>query len=101
MYVKVEEINDVDGFLTYPIDTSVWTPLDGVDGVYYMEVDYTAADTEYNVLTNKQVTVKTDVEMDDMNALTEATRPQLKFTAYAIQQLGSANAAEAWAKIGN
>ena len=101
VFVKVEEINDVDVFLTYSIDTTVWTALPDVDGVYYKAVGYTAADTEYNVLTDKQVTVKIDVEMGDMTGLTEDTRPQLKFTAYAIQQLGFADAAAAWTEIGN
>jgi hypothetical protein len=50
-------------------------------------------------LKNKVVTVKSDVEMSDMNGLTENTRPQLKFTAYAIQQLGFDDAVTAWAKI--
>lgn len=102
VFIKVEEVNDVDTFLEYSIDTGVWTALTGVDGVYYKKIDgFTANDTEFNVLTGKQVTVKTDVDMDDMAGLTAATRPQLKFTAYAIQQIGSADAAEAWAKFGN
>jgi hypothetical protein len=102
VFIKVEEINDVDNFLEYSIDTRVWTALAGVDGVYYKKIDgFTANDTEFNVLTGKQVTVNTDVDMDDMAGLTAATRPQLKFTAYAIQQIGSADAAEAWAKFGN
>ena len=102
VFIKVEEVNDVDTFLEYSIDTGVWTALTGVDGVYYKKIDgFTANDTEFNVLTGKQVTVNTVVDMDDMAGLTAATRPQLKFTAYAIQQIGSADAAEAWAKFGN
>jgi hypothetical protein len=102
VFIKIEEINDVDTFLEYSIDTDVWTALTGVEGVYYKKIDtLTTTDTELNVLAEKQVTVKTDVDMDDMAGLTAATRPQLKFTAYAIQQIGSADAAEAWAKFGN
>ena len=102
VFIKVEEVNDVDKFLKYSIDTDVWTALTGVDGVYYKKIDtLTTTDTELNVLAEKQVTVNTDVDMDDMAGLTAATRPQLKFTAYAIQQIGSADAAEAWAKFGN
>ena len=100
VFVKVEKVNDVATFLEYDIDTSVWTALNGYEGVYYKEItNYTAEDTELNVLKNKVVTVKSDVEMSDMNGLTENTRPQLKFTAYAIQQLGFDDAVTAWAKI--
>ena len=112
LFVKVDEINAVDTFLTYSIDTSVWTPLvdtdkDGVadDGVYYREItSYTKADTEYNVLTDKQVTVKTSVNMDNMKTLNTDTYPKLKFTAYAIQSANltdtndddKVDAADAW-----
>ncbi len=116
LFVKVEEINDVDTFLTYSVDTTVWTPLvdtngDGVadNGVYYKEITaYTAADTEYNVLTGKQVTVKTGVVMADMEKIDASNYPQLKFTAFAIQSANIADANnngtaadEAWTAMGN
>lgn len=115
LFVKVEEINDVDTFLSYTVDTSVWTPLvdaNGVNvadnGVYYKEItSYTENDTPYNVLTDKQVTVKTDVEMSHMNAL-NGNYPKLTFTAYAIQSAnitdtsGNGTAVdEAWAAMNN
>lgn len=104
LFVKVEELNNVDTFLSYTIDASKWTQLPDVEGVYYTEITtYTANDTLYNVLTDKQVTVNTSVDIDDMNALTEATHPQLKFTAYAIQKQAEGNATftaeTAWAAL--
>ena len=100
VFVKVEEINAVSTFLSYSIDTTVWTALEGEAGVYYMLINtYTEADTDYNVLTNKQVTVNTTVTTDNMNSLTGSNNPQLKFTAYAIQQLGFNDEAAAWAEI--
>ena len=101
LFVKVEENATVDTFLTYAIDDSVWTALDATKypGVYYIKVEDTDALQTFNVLANKQVTVKTDVEMDDMTGLTEATRPQLKFTAYAIQQLGFNAPEAAWLEV--
>ena len=100
VFVKVVKTETVDTFLTYSIDTSVWTPLAGVDGVYYTEITaYTATDTEYNVLTNKQVTVNTTVDMDDMGDLNTANYPKLTFTAYAIQKANITDAAAAWAEL--
>lgn len=100
VFIKIEKVNAVDTFLTYDIDLSVWTALEGVSGVYFKKIDtYTSEDLELNVLDGKKVTVQSDVEMSDMNGLTENTRPQLKFTAYAIQQLGFDDAVTAWAKI--
>lgn len=110
LFVKVEKINDVDTFLTYSIDSTVWTPLvdnNGDDvadnGVYYKEITtYTATDTEYNVLTGKVVTVNPGVTMDNMKTLNADNYPQLKFTAYAIQRAnvkdaaGNQTAAAAW-----
>lgn len=108
VFVKVEEINDVDTFLSYSVDAAVWKELEGVAGVHYMEIaSYTGADTAYNVLTDKQVAVNTSVDMDDMKGLNANNYPLLKFTAYAIQSAnltdqngdGNVDAADAWAAL--
>ena len=115
LFMKLEKANAADTFLTYSIDASVWTPLvdadsDGAadDGVYYKEITtYTANDTPYNVLTGKQVTVKTSVKMSDMTALSVSNYPKLTFTAYAVQSAnltdtnddGKVDAADAWAAL--
>ena len=52
------------------------------------------------MLDNDEIMVKDTVTKAMMDALTSANYPSLKFTAYAIQQEGSASEAEAWAKIG-
>ena len=102
LFVKIEEVNDVDTFLTYEIADG-WTQLEGVDGVYYREVADTDADQTFYVLKgntmypNGIVSVNKEVTVAQMNALTEKTRPQLKFTAYAIQKANTGTAAEAWA----
>lgn len=116
LFVMIEEINNIDTFLSYAIADG-WTVLNGTvdnaenptDGdetiVIYRPVADTDADQTFAVLKDNQVTVNTSVDMDDMNALTEATRPQLKFTAYAIQSANikdtnNNNAAdEAWAAL--
>ena len=108
LFVKIEEFNNVDTFLTYTIDASNWTQLPDVEGVYYKEITtYTANDTPYNVLTDKQVTVNTSLDMDDMNSLNSSNYPQLKFTAYAIQSANltdfngdsQVDANDAWAAL--
>lgn len=95
LFVKVEENATVDTFLTYAIADG-WTELEA--GVYYREVEDTNAVQTFAVLKNNKVTVKTEVNMDQMNALTGGTlaRPELKFTAYAVQKANVASAADAW-----
>ena len=105
LFVKVDKVNDVDTFLTYAID-SAWTALGtAYPGVYYMIVDADDEDQEFSVLKDDKVTVKTDLEMDDMNALKESGKyPRLDFTAYAVQYANIAATADpvaAWGLIGN
>lgn len=97
LFVKVEKSNNFDTFMTCDV-ASGWLPLDGVAGVYYREVPATGnAGTSFGVLKNDQVTVKETVTKADMNTLTQATYPTLKFTAYAVQKDNITTAAAAWA----
>lgn len=98
LFVKIEENATVDTFLTYAIADG-WTELEA--GVYYREVDDTDAVQTFAVLKDNKVTVNTDVNMDQMNDLTDGdlARPELKFTAYAVQSANVATAADAWAII--
>ena len=104
LFVKIEESDNLDDFITYAVDSG-WTQLTGVTGVYYREVGANAADQSFNVLATKTgyangyVTVNSDVTKAQMGALTDATRPTLKFTAYACQKDNVSTAADAWAKI--
>ena len=98
LFVKVEKSANLDDFINYTMAT-VWTALTGADGVYYRVVNATTSDTTFSVLANDQVTCNDTVTKAMMDALTEDTYPTLTFTAYAVQQSGSASAAEAWAKV--
>ena len=98
LFVKVEKSTNLNDFITYTMAAG-WIALTSVDGVYYREVDATASDTTFSVLADDQVTCKNTVTKVMMDDLTEATYPTLTFTAYAVQQSGSASAAEAWAKV--
>lgn len=101
LFVKVEKSN-LDDFITYEVDTTTWTKLEGVtDIVYYREVTANATENQvFDVLKDNQVTVKYTVTKAMMEALKaeDAIQPSLTFTAYAIQQEGF-TAAEAWAQL--
>ena len=108
LFVKVaEEGTFVTDRVTYSIANG-WTALDATKhpGVYYREVDAVTADTDFYVLAgdetypNGVVTVSENLTKKDIKGLTE-TRPQLIFTAYAVQKDGINTAAEAWAQVSN
>ena len=85
VFVKVEKSSNYDTFITSSIDDSVWSPLPGYDGVYFIKKDNSEAAT-YPVLTGNKVTVKNTVTKEMMQGLTEANYPNIGFKAYAIQQ---------------
>lgn len=108
LFVKVaEEGTFVADKVTYSIAEG-WKVLDATNhpGVYYREVDAVTADTNFNVLAgdttypNGVVTVSENLTKKDIKGLTE-TRPQLIFTAYAVQKDGINTAADAWAQVSN
>ena len=100
VFVKLEESPNLDDFITYTVDSG-WTQLPGVDGVYYREQDATGANPSnaYSVIAGDEVTVNGNVTKEMLT--TNFTEPTLKVTAYAVQKAGSADAASAWAKLGN
>ena len=95
LFVKVEESANFRNFMTYTI-ASGWTPLTGVNGVYYREVNAVTEDTKFNVLGGNQVQVSDTVTKEALNALNEDDYPTLTFTAYAVQRDNIETAAEAW-----
>ena len=107
LFVKVDEVNwpnFMDGEnrkVNYSI-AGGWALLDEEKhpGVYYREVNAeTAKNGEtYGVLLNNEVTVSENLTKAEVNSIT--TKPQLTFTAYAVQKEGVNTAAEAW-KIAN
>lgn len=98
LFVKLEKSTDpdFDTFLTYEMDEQ-WTALDGVEGVYYMQVAKSAEDQAFTVIKNNTVTVKPSVDKAMLNALTAC--PTLTVTAYAVQSDNLASVAEAWALV--
>ena len=117
LLVKVQESDNFDNFMTYAI-ADCWklydTTTTGSDiqtdnttddtYVIYREVDADTAKagTSYQVLAGKEgyqngyVTVNDTVTKEMFAALTEATRPTLTFTAYAVQSDNVTTVADAW-----
>lgn len=88
VFIKVEEVNNPYHYLDYSIAAG-WIPLvdannDNVadDGIYYREVDTNGT---FSVLTGDKVTVRSTITVADMTTA-KNNPPELKFTAYAIQQ---------------
>lgn len=111
LFVKVEESGTfVTNKVTYSIANG-WTQGKGTDGipanVYYREVgaDDAKAGKDYYVLAgdtdspNGVITVSGELTKDDIKTITAENQPKLKFTAYAVQKDGIADAATAWGKI--
>lgn len=99
LFVKFEANTAATTYLTYTslLNTNNgWTALDGVDNVWWREVKVTDTTKSWHLLTDDKVTVNTTV--DASNMATAATA-ELKYTAYAVQKSGSADAADAWKKI--
>ncbi len=98
LFVKLEESDNFDTFLTYELADG-WTALDGVDGVYYQEAAATGnTAVKYGVLANDEVVVAEDITKEQFNALDAAGAfPTLTVSAYAVQKDNIATAADAWA----
>ena len=97
LFVKVEESGTfVTGKVSYSIDDTVWTEL--ADGVYYKKIDkLTTANTDYNILKNKEVTVSQDLTKGEINSIAaDKASPTLTFKAYAVQLDAAQTAAAAW-----
>lgn len=104
LFVKLEKSANFDTYMTYTIANG-WTPLTGVDGVYYRKVmkSQMGESSKFEVLAGNKVSVKGTFTKADMNSLTTTTYPTLTITAYASQLYKSAGVeftvAEAWANI--
>lgn len=73
-----------------------WKALEGNPGVYYCEVSAGDAQTgvEYDV--NGVVAVSKELTKAEVNSIASGTKPELSFTAYAVQHDGIDNVVEAW-----
>lgn len=100
LFVKVEKsanwpnFTEEDGALkvNYGIADG-WTELKS--GVYYRQVYASDEDQSFTILKDNQVTVSENLTKTEVNSIT--TKPQLTFTAYAVQKEGVDTPKAAWA----
>lgn len=106
LFVKLDKSTNFDTYLEYDIAAG-WTPLAGVNGVYYRQVAAVEKDADeepsFSVLADNKVTVK-NVTKADYNDIGEGETPTLTVTAYAIQYAGFApendkTVTDAWNEI--
>lgn len=99
LFVKVEEKGTfVTDKVTYSIADD-WTQGDGVKipkNVYYRKVNAVTSDTDFAVLKDNKICVSENLTKSDIQSIT--VQPKLTFTAYAVQQDGITDVADAWAK---
>lgn len=119
LFVRVDEANwptftETDNMMkkvSYAVvdGENGWKKLEGVEGVdnvYYREVDAVTADTCFYVLKgndrypNGVVTVSENLTKTEVNSIVEgSSQPALTVTAYAVQRDGIDTAADAWTKV--
>ena len=98
LFVKIDASAAVANYLEYDVD-SAWTRLEGVENVYYMVLETVpqAPNNEFPILKNNQVTVKTTVTKEMMEAVkANAKLVEMAFTAYAVQKENVDDAGTAW-----
>ena len=89
--------DDLNGdIISWSVDTTIWTPLNGVANVWYKQLGATTTDTDYSILTGDEVSVNENVTKLMVEEINES-QPTLTFQAYAVQSDNIADAAAAWA----
>lgn len=119
LFLQVKEVGNSTGntaangvateYITYSVDTSVWTPLTDTNGnqvevngcpVWYKEHnEVNTGEILHNVLTNKTVSYSENLTKTDINKITDDTKPQLIFKAFAVQKEAATTALAAWNEI--
>ena len=93
LFVKVEESSDFHLYCSYELAEG-WTPLADVEGVYYRQVGKAGTDTQIGILKDDCIRVFDTVTEERLKAM--QTRPNLIFTAYAVQTETLDTAEDAW-----
>lgn len=99
LFVKLEKVNNFDAYMTFEMAEG-WTALDGVNGVYYRLVDLSENNQTFDVIKDDTIIVDSELTKTEL-AVANASKPQLNVQAFAVQELGSTNASEAWDKLSN
>lgn len=112
LFIKVTDTNNtINGLtgnvLTYSVDTTTWTAVDGHTGFYYKKIETaTTSNTPYNVLTGTTgyadgyVTVNSGLtKAMEESMKTNGTTPTITVMAAAVQLDNVADVAAAWDKL--
>ena len=96
LFVKIDATEKLSDYLSYELADG-WIELSSGSGVYYRIVASATTDATFPILKNNQVTVKTTVTKEMMEAVkTNAKLVELSFTAYAVQKENVADVTTAW-----
>lgn len=96
LFVKIDATEKLSDYLSYELADG-WIELSSGSGVYYRIVASATTDATFPVLKNNQVTVKTTVTKEMMEAVkANAKLVELSFTAYAVQKENVADVTTAW-----
>lgn len=108
LFVKMDEVNSPDTYLTYTFKSDGWTSLYGETGVYYREVKKSDEAKSWDLLTAGDNGMTVTVKDTIVKAGTSGTenpvmpaddkQPQLVFTAYAVQK-ANLTVEQAWEKV--
>lgn len=107
VFVKIEEdLGSLNGqgdfadFIQYEVADG-WSPLEGQPGIYYRKHIESDADAHYHVLKNDQISYPQGITSDMLRPawVEGAALPTLSFVAYAIQDAGITDAADAWTRL--
>ena len=110
LFVKFEEGSMNSTYLDYTStlnEDNGWNLVDGENNVWWRIVENNAPVQSWKLLaeldenSHKEVMVNSDVTADQASNPTNIGNVYLKYTAYAIQKEGFANAAAAWAEAKN
>ena len=103
LFVEIKKTANLATFLTYTIDDSKWTWIEGTENtdVYYCKVDASTGDQNFRVMQvideqGNTMKVLENVGKAIYDGVGENNKPTLTITAYAIQQVGFDTAAAAW-----
>lgn len=97
LFIKIEKQNDFDNYCSFVLDDG-WALLLGHENIYYRHVLQSDHDQAFSIIDGNCVLVKDTVTEEQLNAITRY--PNLKFTAYAVQNQGFSNVADAWTVFG-
>ena len=96
LFFKIESDEELEKLVTYSIADG-WTALEGVEGVYWRQVEETPEDKYYSIIKDDKITVKDTVTEEQLAVF--GNDPKMIFYAYAIQFEGISAPETAWENL--